>query len=238
MKSIAFFIAVFAGILACCAPSYASDANQAVVAFLPERLVPNSSIEIVGKESDRSGEDQYILSSGRKLNKVELDIFRKVSGRFKNNPQLTDLMLESYLSEDRVENVVFISPIILPYHLSAYVGLSDARSWIRLRASCFLEDKRFAFVDSIKIAAGDYRWQSQKLKFDQETTEYSTFHESSDFFSDASITEMLRTISEYDEATLRFQGRRKNVDFDLTKYELAAIKKALQIKSIIDEELK
>lgn len=200
---------------------------QEIKNFKSEPLIPNSNIQVVSKNIMYNHE-LYILSNGKHILKNKLELIREVANRFGNNPEIAELLLDFKIKKDEVDFRFFISPIkkLSISGAKLYIGFNDKTEWLRFSVKYYGDD--WLFINSYKIAADNYRWQSPKLTFERDNSGTNIW-EWSDVLATAKYIEVAKALSEATKSTIRFQGEQYYSDTHLTDVQKEELKKILKL---------
>ncbi len=177
---------------------------QEVKAFSPEPVVPGAKT-LLTSVSGAYGSKSFKLSNGNGLSEDQLSLIREVYRRFGNNPEVAELLLGMDIERDTVEYRFFITPKgdTLRSGALLYIGFNKGDLWLRFKVKYYGSD--WLFVNSFKVAADDYRWQSPALSFERD-------HSSGDVWEWVDLTasskhiEAAKALARAQTATIRFQG--------------------------------
>ncbi len=184
-----------------------------VNSFSSEPLVPGSDIHLVSNEVSY-GSRLYKLSNGELVSEKRLKLLREVSSRYGNTPEIAGLLLGMTIDKDEVENRYFISPQgdSLRSEAKMYIGVNDEKQWLRFKVKYYGDD--WLFVNSYKVAADDYRWQSPKMEFKRDNSSGDVW-EWVDISATSKEIEVAKKLANADKSTIRFQGSKYYSDKDL-----------------------
>lgn len=196
--------------------------------FKSEPLIPGSSIQLVGNEISY-GVKYFTLSNGNQVSEERLGLIREVCSRFKNKPEMAELLLNMYIDKDEVDYRFFISPtgrseVIL------YIGFNEKKQWLRYKVEYYDDD--WLFVSSYKVAADDYRWQSPKMDFKRDHSSGSVW-EWIDVSANKQEIAVAKALANAQKATIRFQGKQYYSDKHLQDDQKDAIRKILKLFSLM-----
>jgi hypothetical protein len=195
--------------------------------FKPEPLVSGSSVELTAVSQDY-GIRSYSLSNGKTVKDKDLKLIREVSRKFGGKPELAELLLDVNIEKDEVDDKYFIQPKgnILRSEAKLYIGASEGKVWLRFRVKYYDDD--WLFVDSYKVAADDFRWQSEKQKFQRDHSSGSVW-EWLDVSAGSKEVEIATALSSATNATIRFQGNQYYSDKKLDDDQKQSIKTIIRI---------
>lgn len=200
--------------------------------FKPEPLIPGSSIQLVGNKISY-GTKYYNLNNGKQVSEKNLGLIREVCSRFKNKPEMAELLLNMKIDKDEVDYRFFISPIgdILRSEAKLYIGFNEKNQWLRFKVKYYGDD--WLFVSSYKVAADDYRWQSPKMDFERDHSSGSVW-EWIDVSANKQEIAVAKALASAQKATIRFQGNQYYSDKHLQDDQKDAIRKILKLFSLMD----
>lgn len=195
--------------------------------FKPEPLIPLSPIQVVGKNINY-GSKMFNLSNGKTISDGNLTLIREVSKRFGNNPEIAELLLGMNISKDEIDFRFFVSPKgdSLKSDAQLYIGFNEKDQWLRFKVKYY--DNDWLFVDSYKVAADDYRWQSPKLKFERDHSSGSVWEWIDVSAKDKEI-EVAKAIATSNKATIRFQGSKYYSDKVLNAEQKKSIQQIIKL---------
>lgn len=195
--------------------------------FKPEPLFPGSSVQLTAV-SQAYGIRSYALSNGKSVRDKDLKLIREVATKFGGRAALAELLLEVEIEKDEVDDKYFIQPRgnILRSEAKLYIGAGEGKVWLRFKVKYYDDD--WLFVDSYKIAADEYRWQSPKLKFQRDHASGSVW-EWVDVSAGAKEIEVATALASSASSTIRFQGAQYYSDKKLEDDQKQAIKIILNI---------
>lgn len=195
--------------------------------FNPEALFSGSSVELTAVSQDY-GIRSYTLSNGKSVRDKDLKLIREVATKFGGKASLAELLLEADIEKDDVDDKYFIQPRgnILRSEAKLYIGAGEGKVWLRFKVKYYDDD--WLFVDSYKVAADEYRWQSPKQKFQRDNASGSVW-EWVDVSAGPKEIEIATALSSAANATIRFQGSQYYSDKKLEDDQKQAIKTILKI---------
>jgi len=213
-------------------PIISLEDYEILQSFSPEPLIPGSTVELVGNEIV-AGMKFYGLSNGKKVSENDLDLIREVCNHFGNKPEMAELLLDMKIDKDEVDRKYFISPRgnILRSEAKLYIGFNDMDKWLRFKVKYYGDN--WLFVNSYKIAADDYRWQSPRMVFKRDHSSGSVW-EWIDVPASKQEIEIAKALAYAETATIRFQGSKYYSDKQLKKDQKESIKKILNLFSLMD----
>lgn len=177
---------------------------QEVKSFSKEPLVMGSSIELVSVKVI-NGYKYFKLNTGDTLSDEDLKLIREVSGKYGNKPEMAELLLDMNIDKDEVDYRFFIMPkgSVLRSEAKLYIGFNDRKKWLRFKVEYY--DNDWLFVNSYKVAADDYRWQSPKMDFERDHSSGSVW-EWSDLAASEKHIEVAKALANSKKSIIRFQG--------------------------------
>lgn len=223
----------YGGKYASSSPIISFEKYTELLSFKPEPLIPGSSIQITGNEISLRTK-YYNLSNGEKISENNLKLIREVSSRFGNKPEMSELLLDMKIDKDEVDYRYFISPTgdILRSEAKLYISFNDKKQWLRFKVKYYDDD--WLFVSSYKVAADDYRWQSQKMDFERDHSSGSVWE-----WIDVSATkkeiEVAKALANAQNAIIRFQGNKYYADKQLQDDQKNSLKKMLKLYSLMSD---
>jgi hypothetical protein len=202
-----------------------------VVSFKPEPLVAGSNIQIISNEVNY-GSKSYELSNGKTVSDKTIKLIREVASRFGNNPKIAELLLDMRINKDEVDYRFFVSPSgdILRSTAQLYIGFNDKSVWLRFKVKYYGDD--WLFVDSYKVAADDYRWQSPKINFERDNSSGSVWEWSDSSATDKDI-EVANALASATKSIIRFNGNQYYSDENLAEDQKEGIKNILALYSLM-----
>lgn len=195
--------------------------------FKSEPFSDGSSIQLVSKESNY-GSMNFVLSNGERVSEDKLKLIREVAQRFGNNPEIAEMLLNMHIKKDEVDLRYFVTPKgdSLRSEAKLYIGFNDNSEWLRFKVKYYDDD--WLFVNSYKVAADDYRWQSPRLDFERDHSSGSVWEWLDTSVSEKEI-EVAKAISEASKATIRFQGNKYYSDKTLEQDQKEALKDVIKL---------
>jgi len=195
--------------------------------FQPEPLVAGSTIMLT-KVEQKYGVRTFTLSNSKTVSDAKLKNIRALVARFGGKSSLAELLLDTDINRDDIEDRYFIQPTgsVLRPEAKLYIGVNPKEAWLRFEVKYYGDD--WLFVGSYIAAADDYRWQSPKMKFARDHASGSVW-EWVDVSAGAKEIEVAKALSSAQKATIRFQGNQYYDDAMLEEDQKQSIKTILAI---------
>lgn len=207
--------------------------TNAAAAFKPEPLVPGSKVML---NSAEFGYKNFIykLSTGGSIDQKRLDTVRKIYKLTSSkNPEVAEMLLNMELTYDDVDNKAFISPIQKDKtYANLYIGLNDKSKWLRFKTRYY--GPNWLFIDSFKVAADDYRYQSPKVEFSRDHASGDIW-EWLDIAANTKELEIANKLAKSKNSVIRFQGQHYHSDKKLNDAEKKLITDTLKLYSMINK---
>ncbi|WP_169753864.1 hypothetical protein [Photobacterium aquae] len=200
--------------------------------FQSEPLVPSSPIHVISSKL-AYGHKSFSLSNGDVIGEKQLNLIRELSARFDNNPTIAELLIDKRINKDEMENQYFISPSIdlLKSDAQLYIGVNDKKEWLRFKVKYY--DSSWLFVNSFKVAADDYRWQSPVMKFERDHSSGDVW-EWTDVAATKSYINLAKKIANSSKVTIRFYGTQYYSDKLLGEKQKQGIKDILKLHDLMN----
>lgn len=188
-----------------------------------ELLYQGSEVFVLSKMAGWSGE-KYALSNGHTVAPNTLASLRKIVEYFPTNKlRIAELLLKFDISEDAVENRFVIrsnaNRTLMQNQAMLYVVVDSKKQWLRMKIE--YTGDHWLFVSSYKIAADNYRWQSEKMHFERDHSD--RVWEWIDKAPSIQDLKNLEALSKAKSPVIRFQGRQYISDFQLEPIQQEAI---------------
>jgi hypothetical protein len=195
--------------------------SKEIESFKPTPIIPNSKIMIT-RTTTRLGKKLNLLSNGKKITEDDLNALRLVCKKYGNKPEMAELLLDTKIKIDEIEQLSFIQPAgYFSDGLIIYIGLNEGSEWLRFKAK--YTGKDWLFVNSFKIAAGDFRWASGPLSFDRDHSGGKVWE-----WVDTPVGEKemnaVDAVLSAPKATIRFNGNKYYHDSIITPAQKESIK--------------
>jgi hypothetical protein len=200
--------------------------------FKSEPLIPLSPIQVIGI-SISYGSKMYELSNGKTISAGNLELIREVSKRFGNKSEIAELLLDMKISKDEIDFRFFVSPKgdSLKSDAQLYIGFNETSQWLRFKVKYYDDD--WLFVNSYKVAADDYRWQSPKLTFKRDHSSGSVW-EWIDVSAKAKEIEVAKALATSNKSTIRFQGNKYYSDKTLNTEQKESIQQVIKLFTLME----
>jgi len=134
----------------------------------------------------------------------EVLLVKEIASRFdKNKAEITLLLLDLAIHKDDMEQTYFIGPCepgLLGSGILLYLVLGKETTALRFRVD-YLDNSWIGVVQSFKIAANDYRWQSPPCAF-----RGNYLHQYFDIPATANEIELAKKLDQAHGVVVRFQG--------------------------------
>ena len=179
------------------------------------------------------GTKYYSLSNGSDISEKKLKLIREISSKYKNNSvEIAKLLLDLKINKDEVDYQFFISPTgdILRSEAKLYIGFNNTATWLRFKVKYYGDD--WLFVKTFKVAADDYRWQSQGYEFKRDNSSGSVW-EWIDIPANEKEIEVAKKLAGANKAVIRFQGSQYYSDQTLQNDQKEGIKTVLELYKLM-----
>ncbi len=210
------------------------EAQEIVIGDL---LTPESEIKI-----SSISEDIVELNNTIKVSQNEISLIREVVSKFPMIKGLDNLLLNTKISKDEVEDRFFIQPIsedgnkfILGKYVKLYIGLDKKNIWLQFKIQ--YEEDDWLFIDSFKIVADKYKWDSGYCKFERDNGSGSIW-EWLDTEATREFIKVSEKISNSEKTIIRFSGDKYYSDFIVPENQKIQLKKMLGLYLILNNNMK
>lgn len=197
-------------------------------------LYQGSEVFVLSRMAGWDGE-KYTLSNGHTVAQNTLASIGKIVEYFPTNkPRIAELLLKFDISEDVVENRFVIrsnaNKSVWQNQAMLYVVVDSKKQWLRMKIQYTGDD--WLFVSSYKIAADDYRWQSEKMHFERDHS--NRVWEWVDKAPSIQDLKNLKALSKAKNPVIRFQGRQYFSDFQLEPIQQEAIIDVMELFDLMN----
>lgn len=217
-----------------CVPS---ETRIRIAKFTDEPVVEGSDIRLVGLKQLYGDTLFYTLSTGGDISETHLKLLREVASKFKaEKAEIAKLLLGLDIRKDEMENAYFVSSYSrnsfwIGNDIRLYVNLKDTVPYLRFTAR--YRGQYWLFVNSFKVAADDYRWQSPPYAFNRRVA--SGVEEWIDIPATPNEIAWTQKLARAQKAVVRFQGSEHNKDVELTPEQKDGIAKVLRIYKLMTQ---
>ena len=234
-KSMLLFSILIGG----CIPS---ETRTRIAEFTEEPVVEGSNIYLVAMEQLPGDMLRYTLSTGESISGTQVKYIREIASKFNvKKVQIAELLLNLYVKKDEMEHAYFVSPydpwtkngLWRKSGIWLYLGFKEADPYLRFRVE--FHGQHWLFVESFKIAADDYRWQSPSYAFKRRAV--GGVEEWIDIPATPNEVALARKLSQAEKAVVRFRGSEYNEDVELTPDQKDAIVKILRLFELMTSNL-
>ena len=208
------------------------EQHEQVTRYSAEPLVPGSQILVESVEIS-FGRDVFTLDNGDKVGRDKLNHIRSIASQFPaSQEKIAEQLLAFQITHDEVENQYFIQPngSVLGNEAKLYIGLKPDKSWLRMKIKYYGDN--WLFVQSYKIAADSFRWQSSSLSFERDHSGGNVWE-----WIDKSPTEEdirnMQALATAENPIIRFQGKQYYSDFKLTGEQKNSITSTLRLYELL-----
>lgn len=200
-------------------------------------IVPGCSIGVI-YENPNDPENlayapSYKLTNGDGIKHEDLLLIRELCELHDNDPKLAELLVRCDIAKDDIDRYYFIFP--KDYGLSTfspYISLKSYGQGLRVRIQYTGDD--WLFVQSYKVAADDYRWQSPESDFERDHSA-GTVWEWLDVPATQGKIEIAKRLANSEKSVIRFQGSQYNFDRTLTKAHKQSINTILSVFNLLEQ---
>lgn len=207
-----------------------TEDNQANNTFTSEPLTPKSTIQIIAKHKG-----VYTLSTGNKLSAQELSLLREVANMYSNIDGVDKLLLNFKIQKDEVENLYFLIPNSYGgTYIKFYIVVNAKKSWLRFKLRYYSDT--WLFINSFKIVADNFKWQSPILDFQRDND--SKIWEWLDIKATNQFVKIGKNILKSKKSIIRLYGRQYYDDFEVDQDQKQAIANTFKLYELINSTKK
>ncbi len=211
-----------------------TDFNE-IKYFKPVPLVPGSNVILISLENGYFGK-KYKLSTGHSITDGKLEVLRGITKELGGKHEIAEILLGMTIDRDEIEDRYFIHSTGGHSKSGAklYIGLKDGLAWLRFKVKYYDDD--WLFVNSFKVAADKYRWESHRVGFKRDHADGNVW-EWHDYSVDAELLGVVKKLAYSKSSTIRFNGSKYYSDKVLSSEQKSALTSMLQLYSVINKKI-
>jgi len=204
---------------------------QSIRSFSPEPLYSGSDIQIIKKENVY-GIRTLELSNGQKVRQEIYELIKSFVPKVGGDHRMVEILVGNHIEYDHMDDVYKIRPVGsgLEKNFGLSLLVSSGAPALRVEVKYYGDD--WLFVDSFKLAADDFRYQSPDYEFNRD-------HSSGNVWEWITINagpeqiNYMKALSEAKLSTIRFQGRQYYSDLTLDVDDKKHIKDFLTLYELM-----
>ncbi len=187
---------------------------QSIKSFSPEPLYPGSDIQIVKKENVY-GIRTLELSNGQKVQQEMYELIKSFVSKVGGDHRMVEILVNNHIEYDHMDDVYKTKRVGSGLEKNFGLSLLVTNGVPALRVEIMYYGDDWLFVDSFKLAADDFRYQSPNYDFNRDNSsgnvwEWITLNAGSEQIK------YMKALSEAKLSTIRFQGSQYYSDLTLT----------------------
>lgn len=203
---------------------------QASQNFKAIPLVPNSETMLVSFKNSH-GVRWYKTNTGKELSQKKVDILNEINSKFNAKPELIESLIDMRVNKDEFENTYTIKAskeigfAANNYSLTLEI---DSKGSLDLTAAIIYTGRSWLFANNYKIAADDYRWESENVAFTRENKGGKVW-EFAVMTEDRNIIMLSQKLANADKSTIRILGDKGKYDLILNSVQKNNIKEVYNL---------
>lgn len=177
----------------------------------------------------------YLLDNGEYLTQENLNVYIKLSNILEkqnlNKSKLFNIISYLKVEYDKIDDLFFIEPeFSSKSYVKFYIRIRDKSITLRCKIRYYASD--WLFINSFKILADDYRWESPTYNFKRDNA-YGQIWEWIDIIPSEEFIKVSKEISNSKESLIRFNGSNYYNDVILTDDIKQGINSIVQLYELI-----
>ena len=209
--------------------------------IIGEPVISGSALKVIS--IDYTSGEVLLLSNGKKYEFDELIKITSILNHYKereNDEVIFNLLHEKSITEDRFENSMKIKtkPYVfkeLNYRPTLSISLEINQEKLKNTLTLQYSGNDWLFVNSYKILAGDYIYESDKVEFSRNNRSGKIW-EWQTIPVDSNLETLLHKIISDSKSTIRFYGKDYYKDVEITELEKKELYTYLKLNKILTKK--